>query len=62
VGRHLGVSEAWGDTWVILREGWAEARRAAAQGAKAIRQEAALTAAAVGPPGLVALQYAEMTG
>ncbi len=45
------------DALARLREGFGEARRAAAEGVEAIRQEATLYAAAVGKPGLLALQY-----
>jgi len=40
-----------------LKEGFGEAKRTAAEGVEAIRQEAGLYAAVVGPAGLVPLQY-----
>ena len=42
-------STRWADAWAVLRSGFTEARRAAAEGAEAIRLEAGLYAAAVGP-------------
>ena len=51
-------SGTWEDAKRVLREGLREARRAAEEGVSAIRLESDLFAAAVGPPGLVTLQYA----
>lgn len=47
----------WSDGWRVLREKMVETRRAAAEGVEAIRLEASLYAAAMGKPGLIALQY-----
>ena len=43
----------WAGSWQILREGFAEAKRAATEGFEAIKQELKLYSAAVGQPGLV---------
>lgn len=48
----------WSSAWAILKEGVGEARRTAAQGVEAIRQEAEMYAAVVGPAGLAPIQYA----
>lgn len=47
----------WKDAWRVLREKLGETRRAAVEGAEAIRLESTLYAASFGKPGLVALQY-----
>lgn len=48
----------WKEAWNVLKQNMKETRRAAKEGVEAIRLEANLYAAAVGKPGLVALQYA----
>ena len=48
----------WAEAWLVLRTGIGEARRTAAEGVEALRLEASLYAGAVGPAGLVPLQYA----
>jgi hypothetical protein len=48
----------WASAWAVLKEGVGEARRTAVQGVEAIRQEAEMYAAVVGPAGLAPLQYA----
>eukprot|EP00978_Attheya_sp_CCMP212_P003899 scaffold8315_cov50-Attheya_sp.AAC.3 len=45
------------DTWKVLWVALVDTRKAAAQALETLRQEAGLVAAAVGKPGLVALQY-----
>ncbi|KAL1527480.1 hypothetical protein AB1Y20_016145 [Prymnesium parvum] len=55
----LGETETpWKDAWAVLRKGFADARRAAVEGVEAIKLEANLYFAVIGPPGLVLLQYA----
>eukprot|EP00967_Tisochrysis_lutea_P071017 scaffold94057_cov30-Tisochrysis_lutea.AAC.2 len=51
------MSLRWADAWAVLKEGFGEARRTAVEGVEAIRQEAEMYAAVVGPGGLVPLQY-----
>lgn len=43
--------------WKVFWEGFRETRRAAAEGAEAVRLESEINAAFVGKPGLIALQY-----
>mmetsp|Transcript_25157 Transcript_25157/g.36995 ORF Transcript_25157/g.36995 Transcript_25157/m.36995 type:complete len:588 (-) Transcript_25157:14-1777(-) len=47
----------WREAWMVLRNKFRETRRAASEALEALRLEAGLYAAAVGKPGLVALQY-----
>jgi hypothetical protein len=47
----------WKSGWTTFKEQLGETRRKAAEGVQALRQEAKLYAAAVGPPGLIPLQY-----
>jgi hypothetical protein len=47
----------WKSAWAVLKEQLLETRRTASEGVQALRQEAKLYAAAVGPPGLIPLQY-----
>jgi len=46
------------EAWLVLRSGFEDARRVAAEGVEALRAETRLYAAAVGAPGLVTVQYA----
>ena len=48
----------WAEAWLVLSTGIGEARRTAVEGVEALRLEASLYAGAVGPAGLVPLQYA----
>ena len=45
------------EAWLILRAGWNEAKRVAAEGVEAIRLELKFTSAVVGQLGMVTLQY-----
>ena len=45
------------EAWLILKAGWNEAKRVAAEGVEAIRLELKFTSAVVGQPGMVTLQY-----
>jgi hypothetical protein len=47
----------WRDAWTVLKLQLAETRRTAAEGVQALRQEATIYKAAVGPAGLIPLQY-----
>lgn len=47
----------WDDAWEALKKGFVEVRRVAAEGVEAVKLEANLYAAVVGPPGLATLQY-----
>ncbi|KAL3921213.1 MAG: hypothetical protein SGPRY_004983, partial [Prymnesium sp.] len=47
----------WANAWKVLKDSFGEARRAAADGVEAIKLEANLYFAVIGPPGLVLLQY-----
>ena len=47
----------WKKAWKTFKLQLSETRRTAAEGVQAIRQEAKIYAAAVGPPGLIPLQY-----
>ena len=47
----------WRDAWKVLKLKLRETRQKAVEGVKAMRREAKMYAAAVGPPGLIPLQY-----
>jgi hypothetical protein len=47
----------WRDAWTVLKLQLVETRRTAAEGVQALRQEATIYKAAVGPAGLIPLQY-----
>jgi hypothetical protein len=47
----------WRDAWTVLKLQLVETRRTAAEGVQALRQEATMYKAAVGPAGLIPLQY-----
>lgn len=57
VGPKKRPSFKWRHGWKTLKEQLEATRRTAAQGVKALRQEATLYTAAVGPPGLIPLQH-----
>ena len=52
-----GTTTRWVDASKALKEGFVQARQAAAEGVEAIRLETSLYAGAVGAPGLLPLQY-----
>ena len=47
----------WRDAWTVLKLQLVETKRTAAEGVQALRQEATIYKAAVGPAGLIPLQY-----
>jgi len=51
------ASWKWRSAWAVLKQQLGETRRTAAQGVQALKKEAKLYTAAVGPPGLIPLQY-----
>jgi len=55
--RRQKQSWRWKDAWRVLKIKLRETRQKAVEGVEAIRKEAKMYAAAVGPPGLIPLQY-----
>ncbi len=56
-GKFAKKAWQWRLAWNVLKEKLGETRKTAAQGVLALRQEAKLYTAVLGPPGLVPLQY-----